>query len=105
MSNSEHNTVLSVDGNTVLSVFLSHQQTTPQGDEMDQDNLVMFNGQLCDKKLALMVIEKVLPTVLEVCAEAIKDRRSEEEVISAAKTVVNAAVAAISLKSLASPKC
>ena len=71
---------------------------------MESKELVVINGQLCSKDIAMMLIEKVLPTVLDVVAEKVKCGRSEVEVKNAAETVVNAAVSAISLKSLIAPK-
>lgn len=71
---------------------------------MESKDLVVINGQLCSKDVALLIIDKVLPTTLEVVAELVKRERSANDVKEAAKTVVDAAISAISLKSLASPK-
>ena len=71
---------------------------------MEEQESVLLNGQLCHKGIAIMVIDKVLPTVLDVVAELTKAGKSSERVDEAAKTVVNAALGAISLKSLISPK-
>ncbi len=71
---------------------------------MEEQESVLLNGQLCHKGIALIVIEKVLPTVLEVVAELTRAGKSPEVVNEAAKTVVNAALSAISLRSLISPK-
>ncbi|MFG0494273.1 hypothetical protein ACF8C5_18875, partial [Raoultella sp. zjy_5] len=60
--------------------------------------------QLCSKDVALLIIEKVLPTVLVVVAEKVRDRQTKDEVKEAATTVVEAAISAISLKSLVAPK-
>ncbi|EDT0209338.1 hypothetical protein GOR44_001950 [Salmonella enterica subsp. diarizonae] len=71
---------------------------------MDGQYLAVINGQLCDRSIALMVIDKVLPTVLEVVAAKVKnDAHVDAE--RAAKTIVNAALGAINLRSLISPKC
>lgn len=71
---------------------------------MENKDLVVINGQFCSKDIALLLIEKFLPTVLEVVAEKVKCGRPDAEVKEAAATVVNAATSAISLKSLISPK-
>lgn len=42
---------------------------------MESKDLVVINGQLCSKDVALLIIEKVLPTVLLVVAEKVKDRQ------------------------------
>ena len=70
---------------------------------MESKDLVVINGQLCSKDVAL-IIEKFLPTVLVVVAEKVRDRRTKDEVKEAATTVVEAAISAISLKSLVAPK-
>ena len=70
---------------------------------MESKDLVVINGQLCSKDVAMLIIEKVLPTVLVVVAEKVRDRRTKDEV-KAATTVVEAAISAISLKSLVAPK-
>lgn len=71
---------------------------------MESKDLVVINGQLCSKDVALLVIDRVLPTVLEVVAEQVAHGRSADDVKKAAATVVDAAISAISLKSLVSPK-
>ncbi|HHS9969147.1 TPA: hypothetical protein ACTW6G_004471 [Raoultella ornithinolytica] len=71
---------------------------------MEFKDLVVINGQLCSKDVALLIIDKVLPTTLEVVAELVKRERSADDVKEAAKTVVDAAISAISLKSLVFPK-
>lgn len=71
---------------------------------MESKDLVVINGQLCSKDVALLIIDKVLPTTLEVVAELVKRERSADDVKEAAKTVVDAAISAISLKSLVFPK-
>ncbi|TGC17329.1 hypothetical protein [Escherichia sp. E4385] len=70
---------------------------------MDSNDLVVINGKPCSKDVAVMIIDKVLPTVLEVIAEKVKAGHSAEAAEEAAKTVVRAATEAIILKSLASP--
>ncbi|MBK0546381.1 hypothetical protein GZ027_10030 [Klebsiella pneumoniae] len=70
---------------------------------MESKDLVVING-LCSKDVAMLIIEKVLPTVLVVVAEKVRDRRTKDEVKEAATTVVEAAISAISLKSLVAPK-
>lgn len=71
---------------------------------MESKDLVVINGQLCSKDVAMLIIEKVLPTVLVVVAEKVRDSRTKDEVKEAATTVVEAAISAISLKSLVAPK-
>ncbi|WP_414162853.1 hypothetical protein ACMGGS_12045 [Superficieibacter sp. BNK-5] len=71
---------------------------------MEEHESVLLNGQLCHKDIAIIVIDKVLPTVLEVVAELTKAGKRSDVVDEAAKTVVNAALGAISLRSLISPK-
>ncbi|HGW4085449.1 TPA: hypothetical protein ACNIDP_003298 [Klebsiella michiganensis] len=71
---------------------------------MESKDLVVINGQLCSKDVALMIIEKVLPTVLVVVAEKVNDGRHKDGVKEAATTVVEAAISAIILKSLVAPK-
>ncbi|HDK6344431.1 hypothetical protein [Klebsiella quasipneumoniae] len=71
---------------------------------MESKDLVVINGQLYSKDVALLIIDKVLPTVLAVVAEKVRDRRNKDEVVEAATTVVEAAISAISLKSLVAPK-
>lgn len=46
---------------------------------MESKNLVVINGQLCSKDVAMLIIEKVLPTVLVVVAEKVRDRRTKDE--------------------------
>ncbi len=71
---------------------------------MESKDLVVINGQLCSKDVVLLIIEKVLPTVLLVVEEKVKDGRTNDEVKEAATTVVEAAISAISVKSLVAPK-
>ncbi|HDF2355496.1 hypothetical protein [Klebsiella michiganensis] len=71
---------------------------------MESTDLVVINGQLCNKDVALLIIDKVLPTALAVVAKKVNDGRHKDEVKEAAKTVVEAAISAISLKSLVAPK-
>ncbi|EAA1045453.1 hypothetical protein BKE93_21095 [Salmonella enterica] len=71
---------------------------------MVSEDPVVIDGQLYSKDVAAMLISMVLPTVMEVIAEKVKDGRPAKEVEEAAKTVVHAATEAIILKSLVSPK-
>ena len=42
---------------------------------MESKDLVVINGQLCSKDVAMLIIEKVLPTVLVVVAGSEKRSR------------------------------
>ncbi|ENT8807843.1 hypothetical protein ACNHW8_003507 [Citrobacter freundii] len=71
---------------------------------MNQQDLVIFNGQICSKDVAIAVVDKILPTVLDVVADVIKHGGALEQAETAAINVVTAASKAISVKSLTSPK-
>jgi len=72
--------------------------------EIKTEDLIMLNGQLCNKDAANMVIEKLLPTFLEVISEKLKSHCDADEVEKAAKTVINAALESIILRSQVSPR-
>ncbi|HDS1113657.1 TPA: hypothetical protein QDZ58_000467 [Pluralibacter gergoviae] len=65
---------------------------------MKKNDVVIFNNQQCDRSIVMLVIDKVLPTVLEVVAEKIKRGDPEEGLSAAATAVVNAAIKSISVK-------
>jgi hypothetical protein len=71
---------------------------------MKSEDLVMFNGQFCDKEMVSQLIREVVPTVCEVVKQKIINRHSDEEVEKAALSCVNAITKAIVVKSLVSPK-
>lgn len=63
-------------------------------------DVVIFNNQQCDRSVAMLVIDKVLPTVLEVVADRLKNGKSQEDAEQAAIAVVNAVIKSISVKAL-----
>lgn len=65
---------------------------------MEKNDVVIFNNQQCDRSIVMLVIDKILPTVLEVVAEKIKRDYSEEESAAAATAIVNAVIKSISVK-------
>ncbi|AKR76976.1 MULTISPECIES: hypothetical protein [Edwardsiella] len=71
---------------------------------MKQEDIVIFNGQVCSKGMVITVIDKILPTVLDVVADVVIRGGTLKEAEDAAINVVTAATKAISVKSLVSPK-
>lgn len=85
-------------------VFLQEENPKELEMSLKSEDLVMFNGQLCDKEVVALLIREVVPTVCEVVKQKISNRHSAEEVEEAALSCVNAITKAIVVKSLVSPK-
>lgn len=70
---------------------------------MKQEDLVMFNGQLCHKEMVALLIREVVPTVCVVVKEKLSAGYPASAVEEAALTCVNAITKAIQVRSLISP--